>query len=214
MIRPVKKRDSQSSSSVDVSSFSTSHSSCLSLCFKAARYSVVLIYTFLCLHYQTTWWAKKLWLNTTHKLYVLTSQTVNPVLLLWWISQIAAIIRNHVTIWTCSKRDFTLVVSFGSNNVKPLHFLLVFCVLSALISVFISAWYILYRTQVNRICFVQILTQACPIYFETTKQTQAHTQKKTLTDIYNCIHGYCRLGNREKAWSLVCYLQRRGTETL
>lgn len=139
---------------------------------------MVLIYTFLCLHYQTTWWAKKLWLNTTHKLYVLTSQTVNPVLLHWWISQIAAIIRNHVTIWTCSKRDFTLVVSFGSNNVKPLHFLLVFCVLSALISVFISVWYILYRTQVNRICFVQILTQACPIYFETTKQTQAHTQKK------------------------------------
>lgn len=80
--------------------------------------------------------------------------------------------------WTCSKRDFTLVVSFGSNNVKPLHFPLVFCVLSALISVFISAWYILYRTQVNRICFVQILTQACPLYFETTKQTQAHTHKK------------------------------------
>lgn len=139
---------------------------------------MVLIYTFLCLHYQTTWWAKKLWLNTAHKLYVLTSQTVKPVLLHRWINQIAAIIRNHLTNWTCGKRDFTLVASFGSNNVKPLHFPLVFCVLSALISVFISAWYILYRTQVNIICFVQILTQACPLYCETTKQTQAHTKKK------------------------------------
>lgn len=135
---------------------------------------MVLIYTFLCLHYQTTWWAKKLWLNTAHKLYVLTSRTVKPVLLHRWINQIAAIIRNHLTNWTCGKRDFTLVASFGSNNVKPLHFPLVFCVLSALISNFISVWYILYRTQVNRICFVLVLFILKP----QSKHKHTHTQKK------------------------------------